>query len=442
MKFVMRTTHPSSTNKFYLRKNVGGYIPTEGAGSAIYAKGARGRKASNRFCGCCGKYIDETKGSVMQNCKGYVIARWMESQSDVANGKIAKCKIPRGHAGTVYDNCKGIYDRGSTPRQGAIACWTNDGWGHVAFVEKVYDDGRVLISESHYDVGLSGEKHSGGIGEQSGYGYFGLAIGKPSSMRRGGKFQGYVYPPMTWDGEESDPAQDPDTPVSPSTKITPTYGYVAGSWITANKKLSDSEMKNNAVMAFYKLDGYDWSENAIYAILGYMQELSDLSPGRVHSDALGLVQWNPMTRYTIWALQNGHDNNSGDGQCEWLDKETTNSGLWVKTGSYDIEFDDFKIDKSHSVEWLATAFYRNFQFVALNQEAEKRIIANAKAWKDWFANNIITISKENSDDPEYEMTDDEVPDYSEVKNTSGEADLFKYIKPNNKHLFIIDDGWI
>ena len=49
------------------------------------------------------------------------------------------------------------YKRGSTPKLGAIACWSlgvvgigNDGAGHVAVVEQINSDGSIIVSESNY----------------------------------------------------------------------------------------------------------------------------------------------------------------------------------------------------------------------------------------------------------------------------------------------------
>ena len=39
---------------------------------------------------------------------------------------------------------------GTTPRVGAIACWTDGGYGHVAVVTHVHSNTRIQVSESNY----------------------------------------------------------------------------------------------------------------------------------------------------------------------------------------------------------------------------------------------------------------------------------------------------
>lgn len=75
------------------------------------------------------------------NCTWYAFGRAYEILKSRPNLSI-------NGAGKWYDYNKNnrCYDYGSTPRQGAIVCWSN----HVAVVEKVNTDGTILISESSY----------------------------------------------------------------------------------------------------------------------------------------------------------------------------------------------------------------------------------------------------------------------------------------------------
>lgn len=79
--------------------------------------------------------------SVLPNCVGYAWGRAYEILGSRPN-------LSRGNAGDWYwynisNNC---YAYGNTPKLGAIACWGN----HVAVVEEIYSDGKVLLSQSHY----------------------------------------------------------------------------------------------------------------------------------------------------------------------------------------------------------------------------------------------------------------------------------------------------
>lgn len=59
-----------------------------------------------------------------------------------------------GNACSWYSNNirRGGYAYGSTPKLGAVACWSggSQGYGHVAVVEQINDDGTITISESSY----------------------------------------------------------------------------------------------------------------------------------------------------------------------------------------------------------------------------------------------------------------------------------------------------
>lgn len=129
MKFKPRTTAPSATNKFYLKAGKGGF---------------------NRAM-----QINSITHSCLPNCVGMAHGRWLESQEKTDYNKYDK--LPTGNAENYYTYKKDGYKRGQTPKVGAIICWrkgeagkSSDGAGHVAFVEKVYENGDVLTSNSAY----------------------------------------------------------------------------------------------------------------------------------------------------------------------------------------------------------------------------------------------------------------------------------------------------
>lgn len=118
MAFTQRTVAPAVNNKYYVGTGYGGL---------------------NRCI-----IIDRETGSVLPNCTGYAYGRFMECTG------AKSCTLPTSDAGKWYDST--IYQRGQTPRVGAIACWTGgtQGKGHVAFVENVDAGGTVTVSESGY----------------------------------------------------------------------------------------------------------------------------------------------------------------------------------------------------------------------------------------------------------------------------------------------------
>ena len=115
----IRTTAPQFGDKNYMPKSQGGYSPFEGIYS-LYPQ-IHGRGSSNG------------------NCTAYCWGRACEYYGkDVAN------QLPTCDAGGWFARWNG--NKGQTPKAGSIAVWD----GHVAFVERVNDDGTILISQSSY----------------------------------------------------------------------------------------------------------------------------------------------------------------------------------------------------------------------------------------------------------------------------------------------------
>lgn len=169
MKFVPRTEAPSATNKFYLKAGKGGY---------------------NRAM-----EINKNTYSCLPNCVGMAHGRWLESQNQTDYSKYDK--LPTGNAENYYPYTKDGYKRGKEPRLGAIICWRkgkagdpSDGAGHVAFVEKVYDNGDVLTSNSAYH----------------GTRYYTKTYKKANNYYMGAKytFQGFIYNPANFGDDKYD----------------------------------------------------------------------------------------------------------------------------------------------------------------------------------------------------------------------------------------------
>lgn len=143
---------PAADNKYYLRPEYGGY----------------------------NKCININKGSVLPNCCGMAFGRWLESANETS------CRLSTGDAENWWDYPDG-YERGQTPKQGAIMCWRkgaahdgSDGHGHVEFVEQVNADGSVVTTGSNYG-GTRWYRHT---------------RQKPYAIA-GQVFQGFIYNPGT-----------------------------------------------------------------------------------------------------------------------------------------------------------------------------------------------------------------------------------------------------
>lgn len=163
MKFVPRTTAPSTTNKYYLKTGHGYNRAME---------------------------INSKSHSCLPNCVGMAHGRWLESQGQTDYKKYDK--LPTGNAENYYGYTKDGYKRGKTPKVGAIICWrkgeagnASDGAGHVAFVEEVYSNGDVLTSNSAY----------------AGSRYYTKKYTKSSNYYLGSKytFQGFIYNPVDFE---------------------------------------------------------------------------------------------------------------------------------------------------------------------------------------------------------------------------------------------------
>ena len=153
--FVQRITRPANNNKYYIKTTKGGW----------------------------NKCIQiQSDGRVLPNCTGYAWGRFMECQTNVHN-----CNLSRANAELWYPNRLDGYQRGSTPKLGAVICWhsTRSG-GHVAIVEEILPDGRIMTSNSAYNGT-----------------YFYLKFLSPPDyyMGKSYTFQGFIYNPTNFDPE-------------------------------------------------------------------------------------------------------------------------------------------------------------------------------------------------------------------------------------------------
>ena len=122
MAFTMRTTKPDAGNKYYIRKAQGGYS------NAIYGKPT------------------DSECNVLSNCVGYAYGRFNEI------GGYGYCKYLAPVNAENFIQYKGSCEVGMVPKVGACMVWEGKGdlAGHVAIVEKVYDNNHVYTSESGY----------------------------------------------------------------------------------------------------------------------------------------------------------------------------------------------------------------------------------------------------------------------------------------------------
>lgn len=152
-------------------------------------------------------YYQGTYGGyyAMPNCTRYCYGRWWSLMGSQPSGLSGL-----GNGEDWWGNCT-AYAKGSTPKLGAVACFRDgpySGLGHVAIVEEIYSDGKVMFSNSAYKGSM-----------------FYLRCGSPANGYHDGGhnkpgyeaayiFQGFIYFPDDFDPPDPgpDPPYDPDDP--------------------------------------------------------------------------------------------------------------------------------------------------------------------------------------------------------------------------------------
>ena len=165
-KFIKRLTEPSADNKNYLhyaKSKIGGY----------------------NYC------IHIKDGSCLPNCVGYAWGRWREIL-----GK--KHNLSLNNAENWWGNTSDGYERGQTPKVGAVICWrkgqagnSSDGAGHVGVVEQVNADGSIITSMSDY----------------SGRRFYTRTFNPPYTLGSTYTFQGFIYLPIDFDEPENETSE-------------------------------------------------------------------------------------------------------------------------------------------------------------------------------------------------------------------------------------------
>ena len=99
-----------------------------------------------------GEQWDEEAGRMVPNignCTSYAWARFWEIANFETDKRPGLCTLDANY----WFNYPDGYERGDTPKLGAVLCLYGgnySGWGHVAIVEQINDDGSILTSESGF----------------------------------------------------------------------------------------------------------------------------------------------------------------------------------------------------------------------------------------------------------------------------------------------------
>ena len=230
----------------------------------------------------------------MPNCTTYSFGRFAEGA-----GVETVPTLARFNAEDWYNFNDG-YERGQTPKIGAVCCFRDgnmSGDGHVCIVEAINQDESIEVTESGYDgyFWRQNTRYPGGN-----YPY--------SNVAEGYIFQGFIYNPYV----NNAPPEPAD-------------------WIAGNYPLSRAEMDSNAVKFYYVMSRLGVSYNAILGMLANIESESRINPGAWQDyapfvAAYGLVQWDPYTKYSDWAGA-GWENN-GQKECERIIYEANNGLQW------------------------------------------------------------------------------------------------------------------
>lgn len=168
---------------------------------------------------------------------------------------------------------------------------------------------------------------------------------------------------------------------------TGNYGNYWGNDYNTSNALNQSQMEVNATYIYNALSLRGWSLNAISGLLGNMQAESSINPGRWQGNnvgvgpAYGLVQWDPFTKYTYWATNQGLDPSEMDSNLSRIYYEIENNIQWIPTLIYNFSFQEFTTS-NESPEYLASAFLKNYERAGVEVEEQRRI--NARNWYEFL----------------------------------------------------------
>lgn len=236
------------------------------------------------------------------NCTWWAWGRYKEVYKK-ATGKSLEWIYGYGNACMFYDimrkkGCKA----GKTPKPGAIICWGYHGSahgnpGHVAFVEQVYKNGDIEISQSGYSSGPLPNRR---ITKKSGY-KFGY---------NNDHFNGFIYNKVEFTNPDGTTVSGGGTADHPRSWYTKKYG--------------------NEARVYFAIRDLGYSHKGTCAIMGNISQESGFRTTAKSSDGFGsqgLCQWTGgrLTNLKNYASKHNLDWKSVKCQCKFLNKELTDS---------------------------------------------------------------------------------------------------------------------
>lgn len=209
--FTPRTSAPSRDDPWWINTSKGGKNP------CIIVTGCA--LADGKSC--------------LPNCVGYAWGRFSEIM-----GKASK--LSTSNAEDWWGHTSDGYERGQTPKLGAVICWSkgkvgyqyDDGAGHVAIVEKINADGSIVTSESGWQSSTlwwtkTRYNSDGNWGASSAY-----------------KFQGFIYNPAVNGSWTVGPLQPREDSLSYFLDEAQKLIGEADFWSTIKKSFKDGKFSN------------------------------------------------------------------------------------------------------------------------------------------------------------------------------------------------------
>lgn len=187
-------------------KRTGKTVPTD----MIYTTGVT---ESNKYWYDPNWNPGATAALCLPNCTTYCWGRAQEASGHKLEPYEMLNRTGFGMASNWYGSQGATtWERGQTPKLGAIACWSDDDThygGHVAFIEDMGDgtEATIMVSMSGYVRGTGVRSFTNPGDSVPGYfRYMTLAEARDRYERiyYNGTFQGYIYNPYIEDGEDID----------------------------------------------------------------------------------------------------------------------------------------------------------------------------------------------------------------------------------------------
>lgn len=203
---------------------------------------------SNKYYYNSNYNVFQKYGYGLPNCTAYAYGRAYEIL-----GKEPKLSWNGAGQWYGYNQSNGYYKYGSTPKVGAIACWSYSGGGHVAVVEQIDSKGNMTLSNSEW-------------GGRTFY----LTYAKTTDSNPGGNswwtFQGYIYLI-----DSADVTVDPTSDYQPGMYLTQSaINLRSGAGLSYDVLKTVNKNLTLTIPSTVYSDGYNWGQATVNGTKGWV----------------------------------------------------------------------------------------------------------------------------------------------------------------------------